>query len=617
MEVVVKDTKLIYENGNYTVVKNNYMWKSDDSFEAGIVLNNERVVLFSNAKTIQVELYESGVGKGILTRYRDIKGVNFAFDTLVWIEESTQNILFEWIVVNDNGFDIKEVMWPNPFVFNKDNGYSLIPYMQGVLLPNKWNYQWDKIAFDGQFCSSAAYMPFLSQIENGHGYIMINETPWDARYVVDHKSDVCGTKLSIRWLSSLSKMNYKRVLRYSFYDDCDYNDICKVYKQYVQETGLFTTLKEKNIRNSYVDKLIGRMFVHTKVKTHISKKSDFYIQDNSESNDSLMTFQDKIKQIQLLKQAGAHKLYVHLDGWGEFGYDNAHPDILPACTQAGGWKGFKELSDMLETNDDMFGLHDQYRDYYHDAKSYDKRFAVQSADGSYYEHARWAGGPQNYLCASLAKSYVKRNVEEVLAKGIHLEGYYLDVFTCNELDECANPAHRMTRKECMNARNECFDYLTSKNILPSSEECCDWAMKSLVFAHYGPYEFMLKEENADRMGVPVPLFNLVYHDCMILPWPIDKNKEDYMLYALLNGGAPYLIREGAYPNTDGCFKEDDLSLSEKIQRSHIVSTLHQKIAYEEMVKHEFLDSSYQIQKTTFADGTTVTIDLNTNKYTIK
>lgn len=27
--------------------------------------------------------------------------------------------------------------------------------------------------------------------------------------------------------------------------------------------------------------------------------------------------------------------------------------------------------------------------------------------------------------------------------------------------------------------------------------------------------------------------------------------EDYMLYALLAGGAPYLVRDGAYPNTDG------------------------------------------------------------------
>ena len=28
-----------------------------------------------------------------------------------------------------------------------------------------------------------------------------------------------------------------------------------------------------------------------------------------------------------------------------------------------------------------------------------------------------------------------------------------------------------------------------------------------------------------------------------------------MLYALLNGGAPYLVREGAYPNTDGAFED--------------------------------------------------------------
>ena len=32
-----------------------------------------------------------------------------------------------------------------------------------------------------------------------------------------------------------------------------------------------------------------------------------------------------------------------------------------------------------------------------------------------------------------------------------------------------------------------------------------------------------------------------------------SEEEDYMLYALLNGGAPYLIRDAAYPNFDGAF----------------------------------------------------------------
>lgn len=617
MEVVVKDTKLIFENGNYSVISNGHLWKSDDTFEAGIILNNDRTVLFSSAKSIQSELYESGCGKGIVCRYRDMKGVNFAFDTLVWIEETTQNIYFEWIPVNDNGFDIKEIKWPNPFVFNKEEGYSLIPYMQGVKLPNKWDYDWDNLAFNGQLCSSAAYMPWLAQIENGYGYIMINTTPWDARYVVEHRQEVCGTKLSMRWLTSLGKMNYKRVLQYRFETNCDHNTICKIYRSHVKESGLLTTLKEKKARNKYVDKLIGRGFVHTGIKTYVSKKSDFYDAENPEKNNRITRFEDKMQLLSQLKQAGANNLYMHLDGWGQPGYDNQHPDYLPACKEAGGWAGLKVLSDWMLANNDMLGLHDQYRDYYWNAKTYDKRFALQDADGGYYEHSCWAGGPQNYLCASLAKQYVKRNFEEILSHGIHLEASYLDVFTCNELDECANPAHRMSRKECAEARNQCFDYLTSKGIVPSSEECSDWAMRSLVFAHYGPYEFMMKKAGSPRLGIPVPLFNLVYHDCFILPWMMEKTEEDYMLYALLNGGAAYLIREGAYPNTDGAFEEDDTTLEEKVARYKLVADLQKKVAYEEMIHHEFLDEEHRIQRSTFANGISVTIDLNKNKYTIK
>ena len=65
-----------------------------------------------------------------------------------------------------------------------------------------------------------------------------------------------------------------------------------------------------------------------------------------------------------------------------------------------------------------------------------------------FEHANWAGGRQNYLCASLAPKYVKRNYTEIL-KHINLDCVYLDVFSCNEMDECFNLEHLMTRKECM------------------------------------------------------------------------------------------------------------------------------------------------------------------------
>ena len=55
-----------------------------------------------------------------------------------------------------------------------------------------------------------------------------------------------------------------------------------------------------------------------------------------------------------LKEAGLDKVYLHLDGWGNPGYDNQHPDYLPACEAAGGWKGMKFLSDSMEEMGYMF-----------------------------------------------------------------------------------------------------------------------------------------------------------------------------------------------------------------------------------------------------------------------
>lgn len=123
---------------------------------------------------------------------------------------------------------------------------------------------------------------------------------------------------------------------------------------------------------------------------------------------------------------------MHLDGWAQPGYDNAHPDYLPACQEAGGWEGMKSLVDACHEQGDIFGTHDQYRDYYFTAQTFDANNAIRLADGTMPEHARWAGGHQTYLCAELAPDYVRRNFTQIAAHGIKLDCAYLDVFTCNE-----------------------------------------------------------------------------------------------------------------------------------------------------------------------------------------
>ena len=369
-----------------------------------------------------------------------------------------------------------------------------------------------------------------------------------------------------------------------------------------------------------MDRLVGAFFVHKGIKTSVNPKSEFFDPAAPEKNNSLTPFAVREKEMEEFHEFGVEKLYFHLDGWAEPGYDNKHPDYLPACEEAGGWEKMKSLSDTMQRLGYLFGIHDQYRDYYKDAPSFDEDYAVRLTDGSIPEHARWAGGPQSYLCATQAPYYVRRNFTEIKNHGIHLDGAYLDVFTCNEGDECDNPRHRMSRKECYENRKKCFDFLISRNILPSSEEASDWAMKSLVFCHYAPYSFMLQTPGTEQIGVSLPLFNLVYHDCVIEPWMMEKlnDTDDYMLYALLNGGAPYLVRDGAYPNIDGAFDGYiHLTPEETVKRCKIVSGLHEKVAKEEMVSHEFVNGDYKVQRTTFADGTRVTVDLCKGTYEIE
>jgi len=47
-----------------------------------------------------------------------------------------------------------------------------------------------------------------------------------------------------------------------------------------------------------------------------------------------------------------------------------------------------------------------------------------------------------------------------------------------------------------------------------------------------------------------------------------------------------------------------------------MSALHERVGLSEMTNHEFLDKSYRKQRTTFADGTQVTIDLDKDTFEI-
>jgi hypothetical protein len=101
--------------------------------------------------------------------------------------------------------------------------------------------------------------------------------------------------------------------------------------------------------------------------------------------------------------------------------------------------------------------------------------------------------------------------------------------------------------------------------------------------------------------VTVPLFNLVYHDAIITPYRAGDMQN--ILYGLLNGGLPQV----GDLNADF---EKNLTLVRRM------AALHERLALIEMTKHEFLDKNYRKERTTFADGTSVTVDWDANTFEI-
>ena len=148
------------------------------------------------------------------------------------------------------------------------------------------------------------------------------------------------TRIFLRHLPSMGKMDYARTVSYCFVPaGSDYVTLCKLYREIADEEGRPRTLKEKAAQNPNVEKLIGCCVMHVEGKSHVTEGSAYYDKENPEKNDRLVPFSHWTERVKRLKGLGVDQLYLHLDGWGQPGYDNQHPDYLPPCKEAGGGEG--------------------------------------------------------------------------------------------------------------------------------------------------------------------------------------------------------------------------------------------------------------------------------------
>ncbi len=108
-------------------------------------------------------------------------------------------------------------------------------------------------------------------------------------------------------------------------------------------------------------------------------------------------------------------------------------------------------------------------------------------------------------------------------------------------------------------------------------------------------------------GIRIPLLDLVYHDCIVIPWTNNGDgsgidgEDEGALFALLHGGATYV----------------NLDADEKaIEKVKIITDWQKQVQKKEMLRHELVEGNPRHQKTWFDGGFTAEVDFDAGTYVL-
>jgi hypothetical protein len=584
----------------------------------------------ADAQKVEVASLDSGASTGIqvvLDQWQHgATTIELPITLTIAFEGANEELVFGVTADESHGGVVRQLDWPQA-LDAREVDFTVLNHYRGILLPRNWPTAYNPIRSDKDYPKDTSEIqsdvvecwsqPWWGFQKSGAGMMVIVETPDDGSYQWDHPAGG-PTVIGPRWRAQLGRLGYLRSARMVFFPQGNYVDMAKRYRAYAMAAGTWVPLKEKIAREPHVAELIGGIESRVGILRNIVPESRLFKKfqpdptkpDLKDPNHTLTTFAERAKQLRELKASGVEHFNLVLTGWPRLGYDRQHPDVLPPAPEAGGYEGLKLLADTCHELGYLFSLHDQYRDYYVDAPSYNPEFAVHEEDsagqptgfpgtrfGSWKEGplsflAAWDGGKQTYFNARFMLPHVEKNYAGLFAHGIHPDGSYFDVFGYVPPDEDFNPHHPTTRTDAKRAIAEVFRWGRANLGVIGTEAGCDWT---------APYVDYTSPLGPGQAGIPVPLFALVYHDAVIVQYSpttgggeARMNREDRpnWLFGMINAGMP----RANFP-----LRGDRDVINQ-------MAALHRRVGLLELTKHEFLDAKYRRERSTFADGTTVTVD---------
>lgn len=518
----------------------------------------------------------------------------------------------------------RAVPCPAPFVAEKGD-WMVLPLSEGYRLPMR-----EKTFRVGQpaMYNASLCMAFygVEKETDGSGWMAIAETRNDAQVNVVYDKDELPVAVGPLWTPERGRFGYPRVVRYAFLDRGGYVAMAKRYRKVARAEGLLKTFREKAKARPLVDRLLGAPNV-------------WYFGRKNEPAATAMA--------QELKAAGIDRFLWSANAPAEDVKALAKmPDVLVGRYDC--YRDIytpqlvKELGWTASPNDEICRNTSAWPDdvIWNSADSNDVRRAwgVTCKDGKKRHCAA--------QCTLCKPKRVRANVTREL-KTKPFNTRFIDVTMAIGAEECENPAHPMTRTQSRAAACEMLRLLGDDfGLVVGSEQGIDFAVpvcdyfegmlapwpcrmphgrkgaqwtdifrEGLNPTNVTPAEFSKVVDYHLGERYRVPLFELVYHDCCCAHWYwYDYSNRPICLWpkrdllTVLYGTAPMYVFDYRL------WTERKEMFVESYRRTCPVA---RRTGYSEMTDHRALTPDRRVQRSTFADGTVVTVNFGDRPYALE
>ncbi len=442
----------------------------------------------------------------------------------------------------------------------------------------------------------------LCDLDKGFGWLMIIDTSDNAQ--VHFKQYPVGGKTltapQVIWVSSKRTFAYPRRLIYQFLPEGGYVAMAKAYRAYARDKGLLVPLTDKARKNPNVRRLFGAIDVWGDATLAFAKQA---------------------------KAAGIEKLLVN---------GRSTPEQMREINELGYLTGeYDNYTDVLplEKGKQIDAKHAPLPDS-----------ATLKADGKRMTAWLTLDKKTQYMkrCPSLWVETAKVVVPKALGSHPFL-ARFIDVTTAEGLYECFDPKHPLTKTQKRQCGVDLLSYVRSQSLVAGGEHGIWWAVPHLDYIegmmsgspwYYSwPAGHLVRPKSRDeritnpwghklpafeeyeKWGIGhrwrAPLWELVFHDCIISTWywgdtntwllttaPEVTPKKN--AFNVLYGTMPMM-----WVNRAGSWHTDREAFLRTYRNT---CKLHEVLAGSEMLSHEFVTPDHHVQRTRFSNGTEVVVN---------